>query len=177
MFKADRCESTLLDIRQTKLQCDEARFRVVKEVETAFSEIIKTLKDRKKALLYEIESHFAEQIEAIKGQEEKWYESCSSDSLNVYSNRISKQDVSLSLLKYGQANDMPLVRNSQEIYSGLENLHEPMTYHLAQILNSMDLHFRVEGKGKQVDLNLEELLRAFSSYGRKGEINNIQYRC
>lgn len=90
-------ESASLDIRQAQLQRDEARFRIekarfrveearfraVKEVETGFSEIIRTLNDKKSAFLHEIESHFHEQIQTIKGQEEKMYNSCTFDSLTV----------------------------------------------------------------------------------------------
>mmetsp|Transcript_48804 Transcript_48804/g.56251 ORF Transcript_48804/g.56251 Transcript_48804/m.56251 type:complete len:237 (+) Transcript_48804:35-745(+) len=162
IFKADRCDSTLLDIRQTKLQCDEAKYKVVKEVENAFSQLIKTLKDRKNSLLKEIDELFAQQFESIKEQEERW---------------IKKQEISAGILKNGQGSDMALVKRSQEILSGLNNLWEPMNYHLTQILNSVDLHFRIQGKDKQLDLNLEELISAFSNYGKKGEVHNIQYRC
>ena len=91
--------------------------------------------------------------------------------------RIQKQEISTNILKQGQGSDMSLVKRSQEVLGGLTNLWEPMSYHLTQILNSVDLHFRIQGKDKQVDLNLEELITAFSNYGKKGEVHNIQYRC
>jgi len=64
----------LLDIRQTKLTCDEAKAKVMKEIEEAFTKLVKKLKERKNSLLQQVENHFNEQLGEIQQQEQKWFE-------------------------------------------------------------------------------------------------------
>ncbi len=72
-MKIEKTESVLLDIRQTKLTCEEAKAKVTREVEETFTKLIKKLKERKNAVLKEIEDHFNNQFEEIQQQEKKWY--------------------------------------------------------------------------------------------------------
>jgi len=71
-LKVDKTESVLLDIRQTKLTCDEAKAKVMKEIEEAFAKLIKKLKERKNSLQKQVEEHFNEQLDEIQQQEQKW---------------------------------------------------------------------------------------------------------
>lgn len=68
----DKTESVLLDIRQTKLTCDETKQKVIREVESVFNDLIRKLKDRKKDVMAEIEDHFNAQSEKIVNNERTW---------------------------------------------------------------------------------------------------------
>jgi len=72
-LKVDKTESVLLDIRQTKLTCEESKNRVMKEVEETFARLIKKLKERKNSVLQQVEDHFNEQLDEIQVQEQRWY--------------------------------------------------------------------------------------------------------
>jgi hypothetical protein len=72
LFKVEKTESVLLDIRQVKLSCEETKQRVVREVDHAFSELIKKLKDRRAEVLKEIEDHYAQQLEKLNKNEQIW---------------------------------------------------------------------------------------------------------
>jgi len=74
-LKVDKTESVLLDIRQTKLTCEESKVRVMKEVEETFTKLIKKLKERKNIILKQVEDHFNEQLDEIQVQEQRWYSS------------------------------------------------------------------------------------------------------
>ena len=63
LFKLDKTESVLLDIRQTKLTCEETKLKVTREVEGVFNDLIKKLKDRKQDVMQEIEKHFNGEID------------------------------------------------------------------------------------------------------------------
>lgn len=72
LFKLDKTESVLLDIRQTKLTCDETKQKVLRDVESVFNELIRKLKDRKKEVMNEIEEHFSAQSDKIVNNEKIW---------------------------------------------------------------------------------------------------------
>jgi tryptophanyl-tRNA synthetase len=72
LLKVDKTETVLLDIRQTKLTCEEAKAKVLKEVEETFARITKKLKERKNVITQQIEDHFNEQLDSIHEQEQKW---------------------------------------------------------------------------------------------------------
>ena len=72
MFRVDKTESVLLDIRQTKVTCEEGKMRVLKEVDEAFNGVIKKLKIRREQVIKDLGDHYDEQFENISEQENKW---------------------------------------------------------------------------------------------------------
>ena len=72
LLKVDKTESVLLDIRQTKLTCDEAKARVLREVEETFTKLVKKLKERKNTVIKQVEDHYSNQYASIQEQERKW---------------------------------------------------------------------------------------------------------
>jgi len=154
MFKVDKTESVLLDIRQTKLHCEEGKARVLKEVDETFNTLIKKLKDRKTEVIREIEEHYDGQFAMIKEEEQKWTE---------------KQDISVDLLQLAKGvDDNVLVVKANDIYGGLDNINQPLVYHNTQILSTMDTNLKVHMKEKNyADLSLKELLYAFNTYVQK----------
>lgn len=62
----------LLDIRHTKLECEEKKAQILREVELTFSNVIKQLKHRKEEVMSELTEHFNQQIEAVYEQELIW---------------------------------------------------------------------------------------------------------
>lgn len=69
-----------------------------------------------------------------------------------------------------------MVTRGKYIMNGIENLSQNLDYHTANILNSYDLSFKLsQFKGK--DAEPKDLTKAFETYGQKGEIININYRC
>jgi len=163
MFRVDKTESILLDIRQTKLQCEENKARILKDMEELFNSLIKKLKERRTQVIKEIEGHYDEQISMIQSEEQRW---------------IEKQDISFELLKLAKANDdASIIVRSKWITEGLDNLNEPMLYHGTKILSLMDTNLRYHSKDKnQGDLSVKELLTALDTYVQKGEVCNIQFR-
>jgi hypothetical protein len=163
MFRVDKTESILLDIRQTKLQCEENKVRVMKEMEELFNSLIKKLKDRRTQVLKEIEAHYEQQVSSIESEENRW---------------VEKQEISFELLKLAKANDdCSIIIKSKWITDGLDNLNEQLNYHSTKILTLMDTNLRYNSKEKsQGDLSVKELLYSLDTYVQKGEVNNIQYR-
>jgi len=41
----------------------------------------------------------------------------------------------------------------------------------------MDLRYKIQANNKNKDLDVKELIRGFESYGQKGEIVNVTFRC
>jgi len=161
LLKVDKTETVLLDIRQTKLTCEEAKVKVLREVEETFTNLIKKLKERKTLVVQQVEEHFAFQSTKIQEQEQKW---------------IEKQELSVELLKFAKSNnEAKIVKNGRQIIQGIDCLNEPLAFHTAQVLNSVDLSFKTVEKKK--DLHPEEFLRALENYGQKGEILTVNYRC
>lgn len=72
LFKVENTENILLDLRHIKLTCDEAKQKILVEVEQTFTSLIKQLKIRKNEVIKEIEEHFNEEIEKLQTNEEKW---------------------------------------------------------------------------------------------------------
>ena len=90
--------------------------------------------------------------------------------------RIEKQELSVELLKYAKSNnETNLVKHGGHIVQAIECINEPLSFHTAKILNSVDLSFKTVEKKK--DLNPDEFLRALENYGQKGDIVNVNYRC
>jgi len=161
LLKVDKTESVLLDIRQTKLTCDETKARVLKEVEETFTSLVKKLKERKNIVLKEVEEHFSEQVSQIQEQEQKW---------------IEKQELSVELLRFAKSNsEANLIKNGKHIVQAIDCISEPIHFHTAKVLNTVDLNFKTIEKKK--DLNPEEFLRALDVYGQKGDVVNVNYRC
>jgi len=161
LLKVDKTESVLLDIRQTKLTCEEAKTKVLREVEETFTRIVKKLKERKNVVIKQVEEHFGEEMNAIQEQEQKW---------------IEKQELSVELLKFAKSNsEANLVKNGRHIVQAIDCINEPLSFHTSHILNTVDLSFKTTEKKK--DLNPDEFLRALEGYGQKGDIVNVNYRC
>jgi len=161
LLKVDKTESVLLDIRQTKLTCEESKVRVMREVEETFTKLIKKLKERKNVILKQVEDHFNEQLDEIQTQEQRW---------------IEKQELSVELLKFAKSNnEANLVKNGRHIIQAIECINEPLNFHVAKILNTVDLNLKTIEKKK--DLNPDEFNRILETYGQKGDIVNVNYRC
>jgi hypothetical protein len=52
----------LVDIRHTKLSCEEAKQRVLKEVEATFQAVFKLIKQRKEEVINEVNNHFINEL-------------------------------------------------------------------------------------------------------------------
>lgn len=90
--------------------------------------------------------------------------------------RIEKQELSVELLKYAKSNnEVNLVKHGGHIVQAIDCINEPLSFHTAKIFNSIDLSFKTVEKKK--DLNPDEFLRALETYGQKGDIVNVNYRC
>ena len=72
ILKIDRTENVLIDIRHTKLTCEEAKQRALKEVENTFQAIFKLIKQRKEEITRDVNQHFDGQITQINDQERVW---------------------------------------------------------------------------------------------------------
>ena len=85
--------------------------------------------------------------------------------------------MSVDLLNIAKANnEVEMVQKGKYIMHGVEILQQNLDYHTANILDSYDLSFKLsQFKGKDVDP--KDLTKSFESYGQKGEIKNINYRC
>ena len=68
----DKTENVLLDIRHTKIECEEKKAQIMKEVEFTFSNVIKLLKQRKEEVINELNEHFNQQIGAVYEEEQHW---------------------------------------------------------------------------------------------------------
>ena len=47
LLKTEHCDNTLLDIRHNKLSFQDQQTKIIKEIETNFADLIKTVKTRK----------------------------------------------------------------------------------------------------------------------------------
>jgi hypothetical protein len=68
----DKTENVLLDIRHIKIECEEKKAQIMKEVELTFSNVIKLLKQRKEEVINELNEHFNQQIGAVYEEEQLW---------------------------------------------------------------------------------------------------------
>jgi len=96
--------------------------------------------------------------------------------LLYYFPRIEKQELSVELLKFAKSNnEANLVKNGRHIIQAIECISEPLNFHVAKILNTVDLNLKTIEKKK--DLNPDEFNRILETYGQKGDIVNVNYRC
>merc|ERR1712048_933943 len=61
LFKATRTNDILLDIRHTKLQCEETKDKLTREINSTFASLHQALKIREEELLAELENTFTTQ--------------------------------------------------------------------------------------------------------------------
>jgi len=161
LLKVDKTESVLLDIRKTKLTSEEAKAKVLREIEETFTRIVKKLKERKNHVVKQVEDHYNQQMATIQEHEQRW---------------IEKQELSVELLKFAKGNNEGnLVKNGKHIIQGIECISEPLAFHASEVLNTVDLSFKTNEKKK--DLNPDEFLRALEVFGQKGEVVKVNYRC
>ncbi len=64
----------MVDIRQALVACDSTKNRILKEVDTVITGLIKALKDRKEELLASVDEYFGKEREKIIAEEGKWRE-------------------------------------------------------------------------------------------------------
>ena len=67
------------------------------------------------------------------------------------------------------------MKNGRHIIQAIECINEPLNFHVAKILNTVDLNLKTIEKKK--DLNPDEFNRILETYGQKGDIVNVNYRC
>lgn len=72
LFKLENTENVLLEIRHTKLTVEEAKQKILLEVEQIFKIVIKQLKARREEVRKEIEEHFNKETDRLTNFEEKW---------------------------------------------------------------------------------------------------------
>jgi hypothetical protein len=79
-------------------------------------------------------------------------------------------------LKFAKAhNEGNIIKNGKHIIQGLECISEPLSFHTSEVLNTVDLSFKTHEKKK--DLNPDEFIRALETFGHKGELVKVNYRC
>lgn len=54
------------------MTCEEAKAKVLREIEETFTRLVKKLKERKNIVIKQVEEHFAEEMNTIQEQEQKW---------------------------------------------------------------------------------------------------------
>ncbi|KAL4488941.1 hypothetical protein ABPG72_005728 [Tetrahymena utriculariae] len=159
ILQYERTENILLDIRHTKIECEEKKAQIMKEVELTFSNVIKVLKQRKEDVISELVEHFNQQIEQVYEQESKW---------------VEKQETGAELANLlKEENDLVLIQKSNLILKGIESLKESQQYKQVKILNTLDTNF----KASKLDSSIKEFLRDLEKFVVKGEVITIQYKC
>ena len=73
LFKSSRTNTILLDIRHTKLHCEETKDRLSKDIHATFQTLQRTLKEREEELLAELDEIFDREIGAVQKEEDDWY--------------------------------------------------------------------------------------------------------
>lgn len=155
LFKANRTNSILLDIRHTKLQCEETKEKLSKQIQATFQNLIAVLKQREEELLKELDNTFNTEICHIQSEEDLWV-----SKENAIVNLLGKMDLHSS----GEDN-VNLLKDAHEIYGYLKLLREPVLFKLSEFPQSLDtnLYFRKEKLNLEMNASeLEILLRKFA---------------
>jgi len=58
LFKVENSEKILIEIRDIKLTLEDKKNKTVEEIETVFSSLIQALKERKTAVMSDINAHY-----------------------------------------------------------------------------------------------------------------------
>ena len=73
-MKIESTETVLVDIRQALVQNDQARNRILKEVDKVMTDLIQALKDRKNEVIAFVDDYFKQERETVVAEENKWRE-------------------------------------------------------------------------------------------------------
>ncbi len=151
-LKVEGTETVLVDIRQTLVQCDASKNRILKEVDKAITDLIKTLKERKAELLSQVDSYFAEERDKIASEEQKWRE---------------RQRICEDLLKMASRKDadQEILLRSKYISDGLDQLEERLKFNEIKLINSIDgvLHIK-DDQEKEINISSNDLNQLFKQY-------------
>ena len=73
-LKVESTETILVDIRQSLVNCDQSKNRILKEVDKVMTDLIETLKNRKNEVLAIVDDYFKQEKDQIVTEELKWRE-------------------------------------------------------------------------------------------------------
>ena len=148
-LKIEYTESFLVDIRQSLVQCDQQKNKILREVDRVMNELIQTLKDRKNEVQVIVDEYFKQEREKILAEEQKWRE---------------RQKICEELLRLSSKkdSDLEILSKSKYIADGIAQLNEKSRFNDLTLISSVDsiMHFK-DDTGKQVDVTSTELVQLF----------------
>lgn len=190
-LKVETTENALLDIRQAQLTCDQMKSKLMNTINDSFAKLIKSLKQRKKELVEEIDNYFASEKSKIAEHESNWKH---------------KQQLTQELLQLNSTStsDVELLQKGKFIATSIENINQPIKFQEMKLINSLNDHLVVpahdvkfveekepekkdqksdkvkldedEQKPKDVDITLHQLLVIIKGYMSISEYKAMQYK-
>ncbi len=155
----------MVDIRQALVACDQTKNRILKEVDTVITNLIKALKDRKEELIASVDEYFGKERERIVAEESKWRD---------------RQKICEELLKLSSRkdSDQEILLRSKYVADGLEQLNERLKFNEVKLINSIDaiVHHK-DDSDKEVNISSAELVSLFKNYLQINEFKRLQYKC
>jgi hypothetical protein len=115
----------LVDVRQSLVQCDQQRNKILKDVDRIMSELIQTLKERKNEVILIVDDYFKQERENVVVEELKWRE---------------RQNICNDLLKLSSKkdSDQEMLARSKYVTDGLAQLNEKLQFKELKLISSLD---------------------------------------
>lgn len=147
-------DRVLGEIKENKVKTQKAQNNVMSQVQENFAQAFRTLKNRRKELIDEVDKHFANQLGVVEESEKNWEKK----------EKMSKQVLEIAL---GQSDEEVLL-NCFMILDGIDCLELPVSFKNLDLLENID--FGVYGT------DIFEVVEILKSVGVLSDKKVLQFR-